>query len=63
MNILDLFENFRGVRSPISFLLRHEKGLRRLQREEQGRGEFTPWLSHAIEAIDVHGDSVRGEHQ
>lgn len=34
--------------------MRLEPELRRMQREEMARGEFTPELSHAIEILDLY---------
>lgn len=39
-------------RTPLEFALRHESALRRLAADEQRKGEFTAWLSRAVECLD-----------
>lgn len=49
---MNLFARFRRARTPLEFLLRHESTIRRLAADEQRAGQFTAWLSRAVEALD-----------
>jgi len=50
---MNWFKQLRRARTPLGFLLRHESTIRRLAADEQRAGNFTAWLSRAVEVLDA----------